>query len=230
MPRLGSNRNKNLSRANSIISSMQETEEVTPAEETIEENNLPEETPNEQVEDNTPEEVIPEESATPEETPEEVIPEEVSEERDFEITNDLIFNKLSETLGREIKSFEDLETKEDLDEELNQLNAWKQQTGLSLSKWADYNKDFSQMSDLEVARETLAAENPNFTKEELEYTLKDFIYDEMEDDESDRIGKSIALKKFAKKGPVPPSSKPAQSELEHVDTDYLDNEGQGANA
>lgn len=38
------------------------------------------------------------------------------------------------------------------------------------------------------------------------------------------------MKKFAKKGPVPPSSKPAQSELEHVDTDYLDNEGQGANA
>ena len=38
------------------------------------------------------------------------------------------------------------------------------------------------------------------------------------------------MKKFAKKGPVPPGSKPAQSELEHVDTDYLDNEGQGANA
>ena len=38
------------------------------------------------------------------------------------------------------------------------------------------------------------------------------------------------MKKFAKKGPVPPSSKPAYGELEHVDTDYLDNEGQGANA
>jgi hypothetical protein len=204
MARLGQNRNKNLTRANSIISGMQAEEGVEPneQEQNIEPNRPPvvETTP---VVENTPPVVEAQEGeGTPPvvDTPpvaeaEQVIPPTV------EVTDDLIFEKLSETLGREVKSYDDLTPKEvKLDDEVKQLLEWKEKTGLSLSKWADYNKDFSKLSDLEVAKEILADKYPDFTEEELEYTMKGYVYDELEDDESDRIAKSIALKKFAKEG------------------------------
>jgi hypothetical protein len=117
------------------------------------------------------------------------------------LTDDVIFEKLSETLGREVKSYDDLKPKEiQLDDEVKQLLEWKEKTGLSLSKWTDFNKDFSKMGDLDVAKEILANKYPDFTEEELEYTMRGYIYDELEDDESDRISKSIALKQFDKEG------------------------------
>lgn len=207
MARLGQNRNKNLTRANSIISDMQ-GEETTPpmppvegieTEETIETTPpVVEETP--PVVEDTPPVVVPptEDSAPPTvETPPVAEP----EAPNTLLTDDVIFEKLSETLGREVKSYDDLKPKEiQLDEEVKQLLEWKEKTGLSLSKWTDFNKDFSKMGDLDVAREILASKYPDFTEEELEYTMKGYVYDELEDEESDRIAKSIALKKFAKEG------------------------------
>lgn len=38
------------------------------------------------------------------------------------------------------------------------------------------------------------------------------------------------MKKFAKKGPVPPSANPTESELDFIDDNYLGKDGQGANA
>ena len=117
------------------------------------------------------------------------------------LTDDVIFEKLSETLGREVKSYDDLKpTEVHLDDEVKQLLEWKEKTGLSLSKWTDFNKDFSKLGDLDVAKEILANKYPDFTDEELEYTMKGYIYDELEDDDSERVAKSIALKQFAKEG------------------------------
>ena len=205
MARLGQNRNKNLTRANSIISNMQGGEEETPEVPAVDGIEQP-------TEEVIPEEVViptennipptdvtpPGESAPPvEDTTEVVIPEVTPQV----VTDELVFEKLSETLGREVKSYEDLKPKEvQLDEEVKQLLEWKEKTGLSLSKWTDYNKDFSKMSDLDVAKEILAQQYPEFTKEELAYSLKGYIYDELEDDDSDKIKKSIALKKLAKEG------------------------------
>ena len=207
MARLGQNRNKNLSRANSIISDMQgeETTPTTPPVDGIETEEIIEtpppvvgETPP-VVEDTPPVVVPPTEGSAPPtvETPPVAEP----EAPNTLLTDDVIFEKLSETLGREVKSYDDLKPKEvQLDEEVKQLLEWKEKTGLSLSKWTDFNKDFSKMGDLDVAREILADKYPDFTEEELEYTMKGYVYDELEDDESDRIAKSIALKKFAKEG------------------------------
>lgn len=207
MARLGQNRNKNLTRANSIISDMQ-GEETTPTmppvdgietEETIETTPPVVEGTPPVVEDTPPVDVPPTEISAPltVETPPVAEP----EAPNALLTDDVIFEKLSETLGREVKSYDDLKPKEvQLDEEVKQLLEWKEKTGLSLSKWTDFNKDFSKMGDLEVAREILASKYPDFTEEELEYTMKGYIYDELEDDESDRIAKSIALKQFAKEG------------------------------
>ncbi len=38
------------------------------------------------------------------------------------------------------------------------------------------------------------------------------------------------MKKFAKKGPVPPAANPTESELDLIDNEYLGKDGQGANA
>lgn len=132
---------------------------------------------------------------TPPVTPEVVVPQVA------EVTEEILLAKLSEKLGREVNSFDDLTPKEvSIDPELKQLQDWKEKTGLPLSEWSNYNRDFSQMGDMDVAREILAKQYPNFTQEELAYSLKNFVYDESIDDESDKIKKSIALKKFAKEG------------------------------
>lgn len=119
-----------------------------------------------------------------------------------EITDELLYNRLSEMLGREVKSADDLKALEapEVDPEVKQLLEWKEKTGLSLSEWSKFNKDFSQMGDLDVAREILAQKYPNFTKEELDYSLRNFVYDETVDDEGAKIKKSIELKKFAQEG------------------------------
>ena len=119
-----------------------------------------------------------------------------------EITDSMMFDYLSETLKRPIKTIEDLVIKEtqELDPEVQQLLDWKEKTGLSLTQFAEYNRDFSKMSDIEVARETLAKQYPTFTSEELDYKMKKFIYNEDEDDDNDRLEKSIRLKEFATNG------------------------------
>lgn len=200
MARLGQNRNKNLTRANSIISDMQggDTTPDTPPVGGIETAGTIEDTPpvvedTPQVDTPQTEVSAPQTAGTP--------PVAEPEAPNTLLTDDVIFEKLSETLGREVKSYDDLKPKEvQLDEEVKQLLEWKEKTGLSLSKWTDFNKDFSEMGDLDVAKEILASKHPDFTEEELEYTMRGYIYDELEDDESDRISKSIALKQFAKEG------------------------------
>lgn len=110
-------------------------------------------------------------------------------------------SKVSEMLGKEVNSIEDLKPQEtEIDPEVKQLLEWKEKTGLSLSQWADYNKDFSKVSDLDVAREILSQDYPNLNEEELSFVLKDYIYDEINDDDSDKFKKSIALKKLAQEG------------------------------
>ena len=120
-----------------------------------------------------------------------------------EITDELLYNRLSEMLGREVKSAEDLVAtpeEPEIDPEVKQLLEWKEKTGLSLSEWSNYNRDFSKMSDLDVAREILAQKYPNFTQEELDYSLKNYVFDAEVDDEGMKIQKSIELKKFAQQG------------------------------
>ena len=118
-----------------------------------------------------------------------------------EISDEVILSKLSETLGRTISSYEDLKPKEiAVDPELKQLMEWKERTNLSLTQWADYNKDFSKMGDLDVAREILSQKYPTFTREMLDFELQSFVYDEDTDTDSDKMRKSIELTKLATDG------------------------------
>lgn len=118
-----------------------------------------------------------------------------------EVTDEVILSKLSETLGRKIESYDDLKPKEiAVDPELKQLLEWKEKTGLSLTQWADYNKDYSEMSDIDVTREILSTKYPDFDQAEINYLLKDFVYDEDYDDDDEKMQKNIKLKQFATDG------------------------------
>lgn len=118
-----------------------------------------------------------------------------------EVSDEVILSKLSETLGRKIESYDDLKPKEiAVDPELKQLIEWKEKTGLSLTQFADYTKDFSEMSDMAVAREILSQKYPTFTKEQLDFKLNSFVYDEDVDEHSDKMRKSIALTELATDG------------------------------
>ena len=161
--------------------------------------------PKEPVEPTEPVEPIePKEPTGPVEPKEPIEPKDIKpvvEPTKPELTDDVVFSYLSEKLNREIKSADDLTPKEkEMDPEVKQLLDWKEETGLSLSKWSDYTKDYSQLGDLDVAKEILAKKNPNFTKEELAFKLEEFVYDEDIDDDTDKIKKSIALKEFAREG------------------------------
>jgi hypothetical protein len=136
-----------------------------------------------------------------------------------QITDEAMYDYLSEKLNRKIENVDDLTVREEmqLDPEVKQLLEWKEKTGLSLSKWSDYNKDFSKMGDLDVAREILSQQYPNFTKAELDYSLKDYIFDEDMDDESDKMKKGIALKRYAQDG---------RQELEANQLKLISSEGQ----
>ncbi len=136
----------------------------------------------------------------PEPTPTPPEPKPVETPSLSEISDEIILSKLSETLGRKIENYDDLKPKEiAVDPELKQLLEWKEKTGLSLSQWTEYNKDFSQMSDLDVARETLSQKYPTFSEEEINFELSSLVVDDYDDD-SEKMRKNIELKKLAIEG------------------------------
>lgn len=118
------------------------------------------------------------------------------------ITDEAIFKNLSERLGREVRSLEDLSTKQDveeLDPQVKAINDWKIKTGRPIEDFFKYQKDYSQVSDLEVAREVLRLEYPTFSDSDLDIELENFKVSE-EDLESEAKKKSHELKKYATKG------------------------------
>jgi len=129
-----------------------------------------------------------------------------------------MFNFLSEKLNKPINSLDDLVTVPELDPELKQLKDWKDKTGLSLLKFSDYNRDFSKMADVDVAREILAQEYENLTSEELDFVMKDYVFNEDEDNESDKMAKGVKLKRFAADG---------RKQLESNRLNLVPSEGQG---
>lgn len=122
---------------------------------------------------------------------------------EVEVNDELLLSKLSEKLGRDIKSLEDLtKTSNPLDEDpyVKELLEWRKKTGRPIEDYVKFQKDYSKVSDIEVAREFLQIEYPDLTPEEVEFELqRNFISDEDDLDDDKRL-KSIDLKKYASKG------------------------------
>lgn len=118
-----------------------------------------------------------------------------------ELSEENVFNFLSERLNKPINSLDDLTpTIPELDPELQQLKDWKEKTGLSLTDFATYNRDFSQMSDLDVVREIRSQQYSNLSGEELDFLMEDVTFNSEKDDERAQMAKSVKLKTEAADG------------------------------
>jgi hypothetical protein len=118
-----------------------------------------------------------------------------------EVSEELIFQSLSEKLGRTITSYEDLTVAPavELDPEVQAFNDWKQKTGRPLQDFLKFSQDFEKVGDLEIAREFLQLEYPSFNPDEIELELQNFSPNE-EDLDSEAARRALELKKYATKG------------------------------
>jgi hypothetical protein len=179
----------------------EDTPEVKPQQQ---ENITPETEPSEDI---VVEEPQPDSSlTTPQEEPEAPQPEtqpEVSTPEpaaEVEVTEEMILQSLSEKLGREINSFEDLtpEPAQVVEEDpyIKELKEWREKTGRPIEDWIKFQKDYDSMSSIDVAREYLQYRYPDLNNEELELELSRFTPDE-DDESSDVTRKNLELKKLA---------------------------------
>lgn len=128
----------------------------------------------------------------------------VKDEVKVTIDDESVLQYLNEKLGREVTSFEELsqvkvENPLDSDPYLKNLYEWRQKTGRPIEDWYKYQRDYSSLSDVEVARELLQYEYPTFTSDEIELELERFRPDELDDDKEAAL-KNLELKKLATRG------------------------------
>lgn len=119
-----------------------------------------------------------------------------------QFSDELALTYLSEKLGRQVSSFDEFKSVEnplDKDPYLKSLHEWRQKTGRPIQDFVKYQKDYNQLSDLDVAREFLQHEYPTLTPAEIQLELKKFQATE-DDLDSDVSLKNLELKKYATKG------------------------------
>lgn len=117
------------------------------------------------------------------------------ESQTVEVDENVLLTKLSEKLGREFKSFEDVstaienkqQTAPNLDDELQMLLKFKQETGRSLNDFMLYQSlNTSEIDDINAVRLSFQVEYPELNAEEREdllmsrYKLDEDLYDERE--------------------------------------------------
>ena len=111
------------------------------------------------------------------------------------VTDELLFKSLSEKLGKEVKSFDDLTPAPlEIDPQVKALNEWREKTGRPIEDFFKYQRDFTQVNDLEIAREFLQIEYPTLTSDEISLELEKFVPSE-DDLDTDTAKKNLKLKK-----------------------------------
>lgn len=109
---------------------------------------------------------------------------------------------LSERLGRTVTSLDDFKPVEnplDKDPYLKSLQEWRTKTGRPIEDFVKYQKDYSKMSDIEVAREILQHKYPSLDSSEIQLELSKYQASE-EDLDADVRLKNLELKKLATEG------------------------------
>lgn len=145
-------------------------------------------------EDKTAQEIANEQAAQAQAAAQAALNDNQSQEQTF--SEELMFQTLSEQLGREVKSYEDLIQKPvEVDPRVKELNEWSKRTGRPMEDYFKLQKDYSQVSDEQIAREYLRAKYPNFNEAELSYKMSTMLPDE-DDLENDKIRKSMEMKMF----------------------------------
>jgi len=134
---------------------------------------------------------------------------EVVEQVAQEVNDEVVLKYLSEKQGVELSSVEDLfnknaKTTDPLENypELKEIKSWQERTGRPVTDWVKFQKDYTSMSDEQVAREYLQVEFPDFNEEEISLELEDYLpsdNDEFSDDPRVALRKGVKLKKLASK-------------------------------
>lgn len=119
----------------------------------------------------------------------------------FSPKDEELFKHLSDKLGIEVSSLEDLKPKEvNIDPQVKALNDWKEKTGRPIEDFFKFNKDYSTVSDIDIAREALQLEYPTLSKEDIELELSTKFISDEDDLDIDIARKNLELKKYATKG------------------------------
>lgn len=171
--------------------------EPQPEPEQPEETSSSEEAPTEEPKPEEPQpEQQPESSET---TPVDEPAPEPEQPQQVEITEEILLKELSEKLGTELSSLDDLKPKE-LDPDIQAIAEWKEKTGRDLKDFFEYQKDYKALPDEQAAREYLKHKYPSLTDAEIERKMKkDYISSDLDDDD-EITDKAINLKIFAEEG------------------------------
>lgn len=121
-----------------------------------------------------------------------------------EISDEQHLKYLSEKLGREVKSFDELTKTEantlDTDPYLKKLAEWRDKTGRPIEDWIKFQKDYTTVPDIDVAREFLQVEFPELSAEDIELEISQKFLTSEDDLDRDIAIKNLELKKYVSKG------------------------------
>lgn len=155
---------------------------------------------------------------------------------ELELDDDKVLSYLGKRYGRELKSFDDLtsqrEEQEEMDEEIKTYMKYKKETGRSFEDFKELNKDYDTMSEDDLLRKFYLSTQEGLDEEDVDVLLDEFFFDEDYDDESTvkktKLKKKKAVneaKKFfneqKEKYRVPLESRPSSSpsvDLEEYET------------
>jgi hypothetical protein len=121
-----------------------------------------------------------------------------------EISEELHLKYLSEKLGREVTGFDELIKTEsnplDSDPYLKELAEWRDKTGRPIEDWIKFQKDYTTVSDADIAREFLQIEFPELTQDEIELEVSQKFLSSEDDFDNEIAIKNLELKKYASRG------------------------------
>lgn len=97
------------------------------------------------------------------------------------VSDEMMFGRLSEKSGREIKSWEDLiQTKEiekivqpELSPEVEAFNKYHNETGRGFNDFMDLNRNWKEESEDAVLKEMVRRENPHLSQEDIDFLYND---------------------------------------------------------
>ena len=135
--------------------------------------------------------------------------EEVVEEKQTEtpqedtLTDDRVLEFLGNRYGREIKSFDDLmserQEQEEMPEDVSAYLKYKKETGRGIEDYVRLNRDFDSMNEDSLLKEYYKATEDGLDSDDINVLMEEFLYDEDIDDESDIRKKKLAKKKVLSK-------------------------------
>jgi uncharacterized protein YukJ len=114
-----------------------------------------------------------------------------------ELDDDKVLSYLGKRYGRELKSFDDLasqrDEQEEMDEEVKTYLKYKKETGRGFEDFKELNKDYDSMNENDLLRKFYLSTQEGLDDDDVDVLLDEFFYDEDYDDES--VVKKTKLKK-----------------------------------